>query len=254
VSGEFRAEHLSRRFGGLRVTNDVSLSLGRGERIALIGPNGAGKTTLINMLAGRISPDEGRMWFADAEITSESAVARVRMGIVRTFQVTRLFPEMTAMDHVLLAVLQQKKAATRLLARFDGDRSANEEASAIVARLGLGDRSGRQISQMPYGEQRLVEIAIALALKPRVLLLDEPAAGVPSAETHLIERALEHLPKELAVLMIEHDMDFVFRFARRVIVLNEGAIIFEGDPAAVSSDPEVRKAYLGSYANAGRSS
>lgn len=252
MNGPFRAERLSRYFGGLKVTDDVSLSLAQGERVALIGPNGAGKTTLVNMLAGRLMPSRGQIWFGDSDITQESAVARVSKGIVRTFQITRLFPEMTARDHVLLAVLQRRKTATKILVRFYGNEQANDTAASIISRLGLATVADRQIAKMAYGEQRLVELAIALALEPRVLLLDEPAAGVASSETYLIEQALDSLPNDLTVLMIEHDMDFVFRFARRVIVLSEGAIIFEGEPGAVSADPLVRKAYLGSYANAGR--
>lgn len=253
MTESFRAESLTRHFGGLRVTNGVSLSLNAGERVGLIGPNGAGKTTLINLLAGRLMPNEGRVWLGDEDITATDSVERTRMGIVRTFQISRLFSEMTPTDHVLLAVLQRKGKATDLLRRFNRDPESNEEVSSILERLGLAAVADRKISHLAYGEQRLLEIAIALALKPRVLLMDEPAAGVAATDTYAIERALDSLPGDLSVLMIEHDIDFVFRFAQRVVVLGEGAVIFEGKPDAVSSDSAVRKAYLGNYAHAGQS-
>jgi branched-chain amino acid transport system ATP-binding protein len=246
-------DHLQRRFGGLVVTNDVSLTLAAGDRLALIGPNGAGKTTLVNLVTGHLAPSSGRVVLAGDDITTLTPVARVRRGLVRTFQITRLFADMTPEEHVTLAILQRRGRATRLLERFGGDSGVADEAAEILATLGLADLARVAVSRIAYGQQRLLEIAFALALRPRVLLLDEPAAGVPSTETRRIEAALERLPADLAVLMIEHDMDLVFRFARRVAVLAGGQLIFSGAPADVTEDPHVRAAYLGSYAHARRS-
>jgi len=247
----FEVSSLSKEFGGLKVSRDISLAMAEGERLALIGPNGAGKTTFVNLVTGRLRPDAGHVRLAGEDVTALGAVQRVRRGLVRTFQVTRLFPDMTPEEHVIMTVLQRHGKATRILARFHGDSAAADEAAEILATLGLTDVARRKVATIAYGQQRLLEIAIALAQRPKVLLLDEPAAGVPSADTPRIEEALARLPASLAVLMIEHDMDLVFRFARRVVVLAAGELIFEGPPADVARDALVREAYLGSYAHAG---
>ena len=252
MSAVFSVERLSKSFGGLKVNHDISLSMAAGERLALIGPNGAGKTTFVNLVTGRIRPSRGAVRLGGEDMTAVSAVGRVRRGLVRTFQVTRLFSEMTPEEHMLLALLQRAGRATRILARFRGDAALRDEAADILATLGLTEVARRPVAEIAYGQQRLLEIAIAMAQRPKVLLLDEPAAGVPSSDTPLIERALERLPPELAVLMIEHDMDLVFRFAKRVIVLAAGEVIFQGLPGEVAQDEKVREAYLGSYAHAGR--
>ncbi|SIQ84131.1 ABC transporter ATP-binding protein [Bosea sp. TND4EK4] len=252
MSAVFSVERLSKSFGGLKVNHDISLSMAAGERLALIGPNGAGKTTFVNLVTGRIRPSRGAVSLGGEDMTAVSAVGRVRRGLVRTFQVTRLFSEMTPEEHMLLALLQRAGRATRILARFRGDATLRDEAADILATLGLTEVARRPVAEIAYGQQRLLEIAIAMAQRPKVLLLDEPAAGVPSSDTPLIERALERLPPELAVLMIEHDMDLVFRFAKRVIVLAAGEVIFQGLPGEVAQDEKVREAYLGSYAHAGR--
>ncbi len=251
MNAVFEVAHLSKSFGGLRVNHDVSIAMAAGERLALIGPNGAGKTTFVNLVTGRIPPSAGSVRLAGEDITSLGAVARVRRGLVRTFQVTRLFPDMTPEEHVVMAILQRQGRATLILARFHGDGAASDEAAGILATLSLTAIARRKVAEIAYGQQRLLEIAIAMAQRPKVLLLDEPAAGVPSSDTHLIERALERLPASLAVLMIEHDMDLVFRFAKRVVVLAAGELIFQGLPADVARDDRVREAYLGSYAHAG---
>jgi branched-chain amino acid transport system ATP-binding protein len=245
-------DRLNKKFGGLKVTNDVSLSLAAGDRVALIGPNGAGKTTLVNLVTGQLRPGSGRVLLGGEDVTRISDVSRAQKGLVRTFQVTRLFTEMTPEAHITLSILQRQGRATVVLDRFGHDDEVAAEAADILATLGLTDVARRKVAEIAYGQQRLLEIAIALALRPRVLLLDEPAAGVPSSETPRIEAALARLSSHLAVLMIDHDMDLVFRFARRVIVMNNGAIIFEGAVAAAAVDPAVREAYLGSYAHAGR--
>jgi len=247
----FEVSRLSKEFGGLKVSRDISLALPEGERLALIGPNGAGKTTFVNLVTGRIRPNSGHVHLAGEDITKLGPEQRVRRGLVRTFQVTRLFPDMTPEEHVIMTVLQRRGRAARILARFHGDSEAADEAADVLATLGLTEVARRKVGAIAYGQQRLLEIAIALAQRPKVLLLDEPAAGVPSSDTPRIEEALGRLPASLAVLMIEHDMDLVFRFARRVVVLAAGALIFEGPPADVARDPQVREAYLGSYAHAG---
>lgn len=241
-------QHLEKRFGGLKVTDDVSLSLAPGDRIALIGPNGAGKTTFVNLVTGHLRPDGGRVVIGGQDMTRASPADRVRAGLVRSFQVTRLFPEATPEEHVALAVMQRLGRAQRVFADYRAMDDVMEETGGILETLNLSALAHVPVRDIAYGQQRLLEIGLALALRPRVLLLDEPAAGVPSSDTVLIERALDRLPPDLAVLMIEHDMDFVFRFARRVVVLAAGRVIFDGTPAEVAADPAVRAAYLGSYA------
>ncbi len=251
MSAVFAVSNLSKEFGGLKVSRDISLAMNEGERLALIGPNGAGKTTFVNLVTGRVPPSAGSVHLAGEDITALGAVKRVRRGLVRTFQVTRLFPDMTPEEHVVMTILQRLGRATRILARFHGDSAATDEAAEILATLGLTEVARRKVATIAYGQQRLLEIAIALAQRPKVLLLDEPAAGVPSSDTPRIEEALARLPASLAVLMIEHDMDLVFRFAKRVVVLAAGELIFQGLPAEVARDSKVREAYLGSYAHAG---
>ena len=250
MSAVFEVKNLKRSFGGLVVTNDVSLSMAPGDRVALIGPNGAGKTTFVNLVTGTIPPSSGEVRLGGEAVTKVDAIGRVRRGLVRSFQVTRLFQDMTPAEHVGLAVLQRDGRAGRLFGSFVTMPDVMAEVSELLEKLGLAELAHRKVSEIAYGQQRLLEIAVALALKPKVLLLDEPAAGVPQSDTGRIEQALNDLPKDLAVLMIEHDMDLVFRFAKRVIVLAAGAIIFDGSPADVTKDARVREAYLGSYANA----
>jgi branched-chain amino acid transport system ATP-binding protein len=247
-----RIEGLTKSFGGLAVTQDVSLVMNSGDRVALIGPNGAGKTTFVNLVTGALQPTSGRVVLAGQDITRLSMVERVRRGLVRSFQVTRLFREMTVRENVTLAVLQRQRRTGRLFADAGRIPDARSEAVGLLHILGIQSLSERQVREIAYGQQRLLEIAIALALRPKVLLLDEPAAGVPHEESPRILEAINGLPSDIAVLMIEHDMDLVFRFARRVVVLAAGQVIFEGAPTEVSADPQVREAYLGSYAHGRR--
>lgn len=241
--------NLNKHFGGLVVTNDVSLQLEPGNRVALIGPNGAGKTTFVNLVTGHLAPDSGSVLINGEDVTKRSPTHRVKAGLVRSFQVTRLFSEMTPQEHVALAILQRENRTGRIFSDYRGDPATMAETADILGLLNLGHIAQTPVSDIAYGQQRLLEIALAMALRPKVLLLDEPAAGVPSTDTVLIEKALERLPADLAVLMIEHDMDFVFRFAQRVVVLAAGAVIFDGTTDEVAADPRVREAYLGSYAD-----
>ena len=235
----FQVDHLSKAFGGLTVSRDISLSMHEGARLALIGPNGAGKTTFVNLVTGQLRPDAGTIWLGGEDVTRVGSVQRVRKGLVRTFQVTRLFADMTPEEHLTLTVLQREGRASRILGRFRRDAEVAGEVESLLVALGLIEVARRKVGEIAYGQQRLLEIALALALKPKVLLLDEPAAGVPQSETPRIEQALERLPPSLAVLMIEHDMDLVFRFAKHVVVLAAGEIIFEGIPSEVAADAQV---------------
>ena len=250
MSAVFEVVNLKKSFGGLAVTNNVSISMAPGDRVALIGPNGAGKTTFVNLVTGNLAPDSGEVRLGGETVTKVDAAGRVKRGLVRSFQVTRLFQEMTPAEHVALAILQRDGKTGRMFGNFLSMPGVMDEVSGMLQTLGLTALMHRKVSEIAYGQQRLLEIAVAMALKPKVLLLDEPAAGVPQSDTGRIEQALADLPADLAVLMIEHDMDLVFRFAKRVIVLAAGAIIFDGSPADVTKDARVREAYLGSYANA----
>ncbi|MGO9361032.1 MAG: ABC transporter ATP-binding protein [Xanthobacteraceae bacterium] len=246
------ARAVNRSFGGLRVTHDVSFSLGAGDRVALIGPNGAGKTTLVNLITGAIAPSAGRFFMAGADITALGIPARVHRGLVRTFQVTRLFANLTVADNVALAIMQRRRITRQFFSVATERPEVRAEWCEILGRLGLERLAYRKVVELAYGQQRLIELAIGLALQPKVLLLDEPAAGVPHDQAPKILDAIAQLPPEIAVMMIEHDMDLVFSFARRVLVLADGRLIFEGSPTEVTADHEVRRAYLGSYADARR--
>jgi branched-chain amino acid transport system ATP-binding protein len=248
-----RVEHLSRSFGGIVVAADISLALGAGDRVALIGPNGAGKTTLINLMTGALAPDSGRILIEGDDVTALPDRARVRRGLVRSFQVSRLFNDLTVRDHVGLAILARRRKTGRLFSDPWMMPEVADETQDLLQELGLAIVARRRVAEIAYGQRRMLEIAIALALKPKVLLLDEPAAGVPHGEANLILDIIERLPAGLAVMMIEHDMDLVFRFAQRVIVLSAGRVICEGAPSQIAADPAVRKAYLGSFADGRRS-
>jgi branched-chain amino acid transport system ATP-binding protein len=238
-------EGLSKSFGALRVARDIDFALAPGARHALIGPNGAGKTSFINLVTGRLAPSAGRILLAGDDVTAQSEERRVKRGLVRTFQVNALFRELTTIENVALAVAERNGSPGRLLGAGRARRRDLDESHALLARLRLADEALRPVRALPYGKQRLVEIAIALALEPTVLLLDEPAAGLPSGETGLLLDLLETLPPDVAVLIVEHDMDLVFRLASRITVLVQGAVLIEGTPAEVAAEPRVRAVYLG---------
>jgi ABC-type branched-subunit amino acid transport system ATPase component len=240
-----RAHGLNKNFGSLIVAQDIALELPQGVRYALIGPNGAGKTTLINLLTGTLRPDAGRIFIADQEITDLKPDDRVKHGLVRTFQINTLFPNLTALESVTLAVCERRGDAGVWWRRLPAYREAIEEAYAILVSLGLHTVCYTPTRELAYGQQRLLEIALALATRPRVLLLDEPAAGVPRDESAGLFGAIAGLSSDITVLFIEHDMDIVFRFASRIIVLVGGRILLEGSPQEVAADPRVREVYLG---------
>lgn len=236
---------LCKNFGALAVTQSVDLDLAPGARFGLIGPNGAGKTTLVNLLTGMLSADAGQITLNGQRIDRLSAEDRVKRGLVRTHQINTLLNEFTARDNVAIAVAERLGYAWRSLRYSRQWSECLDEADNYLAEMGIGGIGDRLVSELPYGEQRLLEIAIGLSLKPKVLLLDEPAAGVPSNESHIIDEAMERLPPEIAILLIEHDMDLVFRFAKEITVLVLGAVLTSGTPAEIAANPEVRSVYLG---------
>jgi branched-chain amino acid transport system ATP-binding protein len=236
---------LDKNFGALVVAHSIDLDMNRGARIGLIGPNGAGKTTLVNLLTGMLPADSGSIMLNGAEIRHMKPESRVKRGLVRTHQINTLLVDNSARENVAIAIAERDNLAWRGM-RFGRQwRICLEEADSRLKEIGIGDIAGRRVVHLAYGQQRLLEIAIALALKPRVLLLDEPAAGVPAAEAHIVHDMLERLPDEIAIMIIEHDMDVVFRFAREIVVLVQGMILTRGGPDAIAADPEVRAVYLG---------
>jgi len=219
--------------------------LEEGARHALIGPNGAGKTTFINLLTGLLLPSSGEVLLKGEDITKMEEAARVKRGIARTFQINRLFRGLTVLENVYISIAERVGAASNLVTPAGKRSDVIDEAMSLLDRLKLADVADRTIAGLPYGRQRLVELAIALGQKPQVLLLDEPAAGVPSAESHIILDAIDALPKSIGVLIIDHDMDLVFRFAQRITVLVRGAVFAEGTPREIGANPDVRAVYLG---------
>ena len=236
---------LDKSFGSLVVAKDIALDLPQGERYALIGPNGAGKTTLINLITGMVKPDRGQIFLAADEITALEPEQRVERGLVRTFQINTLFPHLNALEAVTLAVCERRGYAGTWWRRLPAYGDAIEEAHAILLSLRLGASCYRPTHELAYGQQRLLEIALALATKPKVLLLDEPAAGVPQDESPELFAVIANLSQEIAVLFIEHDMNVVFRFANRIIVMVGGRILVEGTPKEIAADARVREVYLG---------
>jgi branched-chain amino acid transport system ATP-binding protein len=248
VDSALSTRNLNKSFGSLVVAQDISLELPPGVRYALIGPNGAGKTTLMNLLTGMLRPDSGSVFLSGADITSLAPDQRVKKGLARTFQINTLFAQLSALEAVTLAVLEREGHASNWWRRLPSFGSAIEEAAAILESLKIPPT--RLTRELAYGQQRLLEIALALATRPRVLLLDEPAAGVPKAESAVLFDAIANLSRELTILFIEHDMDVVFRFASRIIVMVGGRILLEGTPAEVGRDARVREVYLGKHARA----
>ena len=239
------ARGVDKRFGSLVVAADINLTLPPGARHALIGPNGAGKTTLINLMTGMLRPDGGQILLGDEDVTALAPEERVRRGLARTYQINSLFPHLTALESVTLAVCERRRVAQTWWRRLIAYREEIDEAHHILDALMLGAVCHRPARELAYGQQRLLEIALALASRPKVLLLDEPAAGVPRDESKELFAAIAGLSRDIAVLFIEHDMELVFRFASRVIVMVGGSILVEGTPTEIAADPQVRAVYLG---------
>ena len=241
--------HLEKRFGGLVATRDVSFRLERGARHALIGPNGAGKTTFVNQLSGVLAPSSGTVLLNGADITRLRPDLRVRRGLARTFQINQLFKDLTPRQTLGIAVAQRLGIGGRMFTSFARDTRLAADVATLARDFKLADVLDVTTALLPYGRQRLLEIALAIAAKPKVLLLDEPAAGVPEAERHEILGVVKALPPDVAVLLIEHDMDLVFAFAERITVLVEGALLVDGTAAEISADSRVKAVYLGEGAH-----
>ena len=240
-----RTHSLVKRFGGITATNDVSLDVRKGARHALIGPNGAGKTTLINQLTGVMAPTSGRVELQGRDITGLAPHKRVGLGLVRTFQINQLFASLTPLQSIAVAVSSRHDAARRWWRPLGSDEGIAAECEALLAQFRLGEHAERPTRELPYGKRRLLEIALAVALKPQVLLLDEPAAGVPAGERADILATVAALPSDVSVVLIEHDMDLVFSFASWITVLVNGTLLTEGTPQAIAADPQVKAVYLG---------
>ena len=236
---------LVKRFGGITATSEVSLTLETGARHALIGPNGAGKTTLINLLTGVLEPSSGTVRLDGQDITRLAAHRRVRRGLVRTFQINQLFHELTPLQSLALAVSVRLGLGGGFWRPLGADARVAAACEALLTRFRLIEVMNQKVAALAYGKRRLLEIATALASEPRVLLLDEPVAGVPEGERQEIFETLGALPADVSVLLIEHDMDLVFNFARSVTVLVNGAVFAEGDVQTIASDPKVKAVYLG---------
>jgi ABC-type branched-subunit amino acid transport system ATPase component len=239
---------LCKSFGALAVASDIDFQLVHGARHALIGPNGAGKTSFVNLVTGVLRVGAGTIHLDGADITDLAQAARVKHGLVRTFQINALFRRLCVLENVALAVAEREGVAGGLLRPAGRHRAIIEEAYDLLETLGIADQALSLVGGLAYGRQRLVEIAIALGLRPKVLLLDEPAAGIPSGESGIIIEVIERLPVDIALLIIEHDMDLVFRLAKTITVLVQGRVLVEDRPEAIAVDPRVREVYLGERA------
>jgi len=240
-----RTEGLSKQWGAFKANSDISLTFEPGARHALIGPNGAGKTTFINLLTGFFAPTSGKVFFGDEDITGLAQHQRVKRGMTRTFQINTLFGGLTVLESVVLAICERQDRQFLWYKTVAQQHDAINEAMELLAMLKLERDANTVTKSLPYGKQRLVEIALALATQPKVLLLDEPAAGIPSAESAELFDVIARLPRDVTILFIEHDMGLVFRFAERITVLVGGKVLIEGTPAEIAADKRVKEVYLG---------
>jgi branched-chain amino acid transport system ATP-binding protein len=240
-----RVENLVRRFGGILATDNVSLDVAKGELHAIIGPNGAGKTTLISQLTGHLLPHAGTIRLAGADITHVPAYRRCALGLARSFQITSLLLEFTALDNVALAAQANDGHSFRFWGNARKESHLRQSALAALDRVGLASRADVPVSELSHGEQRELELAVALATKPQLLLLDEPMAGLGATESGRMVKLLQELRREVTIVLVEHDMDAVFALADRISVLVYGRVIASDVPAAIRQNAEVRRAYLG---------
>ena len=236
---------LSKQWGAFKANSDVSITFAPGARHALIGPNGAGKTTFINLLTGVFPPTAGDVFLGDERITELPQFARVKRGITRTFQINTLFPGLTVMESVTLAICERREKGALWHRTVSHQTAEIAEADELLRVLRLSNDASTLTRNLPYGKQRLVEIALALATRPSILLLDEPAAGIPAAESAELFGVIAELPRDVTIVFIEHDMELVFRFAERITVLVGGKVLTEGAPAEIQNDARVREVYLG---------
>ena len=239
------AQGLVMRFGGITATNQVTLDLQQGARHALIGPNGAGKTTLINLLTGVLQPTEGKILLNGQDITHLAPYQRVRLGLVRTFQINQLFDSLTPLETLAMTVSQQQGLGGKWWQALGARKAVTERCEQLLEQFHLTEVMTQETRVLAYGKRRLLEIAIALACEPRVLLLDEPVAGVPAGEREELLQTVAELPADVSILLIEHDMDLVFSFANRMTVLVNGTVLTEGDPETIANDEQVKAVYLG---------
>jgi branched-chain amino acid transport system ATP-binding protein len=249
-----RTQGLSKQWGAFMANDGISLSFPGGSRHALIGPNGAGKTTFINLLTGVYPPSAGDVFLGDERITDLPQHQRTQRGLTRTYQITTLFAGLTVLESVVLAICARKGTSGIWWKTVAGRRDEIDEALELLRTLRLADAAVTETRQLPYGRQRVVEIALALATQPKILLLDEPAAGIPTADSAELFAVIDRLPSDVTVLFIEHDMDLVFRFAQRITVLVAGTVLAEGTPQEIARDASVKDAYLGEAVAAGPAS
>lgn len=245
-----RTKGLTRSFGAFKANSDISLAFESGSRHAIIGPNGAGKTTFINLLTGVLAPSSGEVYLAEENITGLAQYARVKRGMTRTFQINTLFPGLTVLESIVLACCERDGQGNVWWHSASRAQPQIDEARSILAQLRLDRDAAMESRNLPYGKQRLLEIALALATRPRVLLLDEPAAGIPSAESSELFGVIAALPREVSIIFIEHDMNLVFKFAERITVLVGGSVLVEGSPQEIAGDSRVREVYLGEAVHA----
>ena len=241
---------LSKSFGAFKANTDISVTFESGARHAIIGPNGAGKTPFINLLTGVLSPTAGEVYLGEEKVTSLPQHVRVKRGMTRTFQINTLFPGLTVLESVTLACCERDGKGGLWWRTVSAARQQIDEARELLMRLQLERDADSVTRNLPYGKQRLVEIALALATRPKVLLLDEPAAGIPSGESAQLFGVIARLPRDVSIIFIEHDMNLVFKFAEKITVLVAGAVLVEGTPDEIAKDRRVREVYLGEAVHA----
>jgi len=245
MNAGMEVKNLQMHFGGIIVANDINLTLKPGDRKALIGPNGAGKTTFANLLTGNLTPTGGSIHLDGQNIAHLRESQRVKAGVAKTFQITTLFKRMSVRENIRLPILERTGLGTKMFKKAEAYPEVEAEVEQMMTQFNLRSHADIEVHELAYGQQRLVELALTLALKPRILILDEPSAGVAASDSHMITDAIERLPKDLSVLIIEHDMKLVFKVANKIIVLVNGAILCEGTPAEIGNNQQVRDLYLG---------